>query len=272
MSYQTIELTIEAGIATVALNRPERANAFNRALWDDLRAAFKAVDAMPQVRVVLLTGNCKHFCAGIDLDMLGEMQSLVGGDETCRGRSSDALRRYILDLQDVFNGVERCRVPVVGAIAGACIGAGVDLATACDLRYATRDARFCLKEIDMAIVADVGAVQRLPRLIGDGRSREMIYTGREVSGAEAEVIGLVNKSFDSIEALKAGALEVARTLAAKSPLTLRGCKASIIYSQNHSTEDSLAQVALWNAGMMMSEDLAEAVVAQREKRQPLFKN
>ena len=272
MNHQTIGLHIEGGVATVTLNRPERANAFNRALWDDLRQVFRDIDAMTGVRVVLLTGKGKHFCAGIDLDMLGEMQTLVGESDACRGRASDALRRYVLDLQDVFNHVANCRVPVIAAIAGACIGAGVDLAVACDLRYATRDARICLKEIDMAIVADVGAVQRLPRLIGDGRAREMIYTGREVSGAEAEAMGLVNKAYDSIEDLQAGTLEMARMLAAKSPLTLRGCKESILYSHEHSVEDSLAHVALWNAAMMMSDDLTEAVAAQREKRQPIFKD
>jgi enoyl-CoA hydratase len=271
MSYQTVELHIEAGVATVALNRPERANAFNRALWEDLRAVFNAIDKMPEVRVAVLTGNGKHFCAGIDLDMLGEMQNIVAS-ESCHARAADSLRRFVLDLQDVFNSVERCSKPVIGAIAGACIGAGVDLATACDLRYSTRDARFCLKEIDMAIVADVGAVQRLPALIGDGRAREIIYTGREVLGAEAAAIGLVNAAFDSIEALHAGAHEVARSLAAKSPLTLRGCKQSILYSREHSVEDSLAHVALWNAGMMVSEDLQEAVAAQREKRKPVFKD
>lgn len=272
MSYATVELNIEAGVATVALNRPDRANSLNRQLWDDLRQVFKDIDAMSNVRVVLLHGNGKHFCAGIDLGMLDEMNALVSGDETCRGRGSDALRRYILDLQDVFNCVANCRVPVIGAVAGACIGAGVDLATACDIRYATRDARICLKEIDMAIVADVSAVQRLPRLIGDGRAREMIYTGREVGGAEAEAMGLVNRAFDSADEMKAAAFDMARSLAAKSPLALRGCKASINYSQEHSIEEGLAHVALWNAGMMMSEDLDEAVAAQREKRKPVFKD
>jgi enoyl-CoA hydratase len=271
MSYQTIELRIEAGVATVALNRPQRANAFNRALWDDVHAVFLAIDKMPAVRVVVLTGNGKHFCAGIDLDSFSEIEGIVSG-ESCRARAAEGVRQFVLDAQAVFNAVEHCSKPVIGAIAGACIGAGVDLATACDLRYSTRDARFCLKEIDMAIVADVGAIQRLPALIGDGRSREMIYTGREVLGEEAVAIGLVNKAFDSIEALQAGAQEVAHTLAAKSPLTLRGCKQSILYSREHSVEDSLANVALWNAGMLVSEDLQEAVAAQREKRAPVFRD
>lgn len=271
MNLSTVDLRVEAGIATVALNRPDRANALNRALWEDLRSAFQAIDTMKEVRVVVLTGSGKHFCAGIDLASLGELQAQVG-NETCRGRASEIVRQFVLDAQDVFNRVERCRVPVIGAVAGACIGAGVDLATACDLRYATRDARFCLKEIDMAIVADVGAIQRLPRLVGEGRAREIIYTGREVNGAEAESIGLVNRAFDSIEALQAGALEMAAVLAAKSPLTLRGCKESILYSQAHTVEDSLQHVALWNAAMLMSDDLQEAVTAQRVKRQPVFKD
>lgn len=270
MAYQTVELRIENRIATVALNRPERANAFSRPMWEDVRAVFTAIDKMPEVRVVVLTGNGKHFCAGIDLDMLTEFQGLTG--DGCRARGVDALHHYLLDLQDVFNRIERCRKPVIGAISGACIGAGVDLAAVCDLRYSTRDARFCLKEIDMAIVADVGAIQRLPALIGDGRAREMIYTGREVLGEEAAAIGLVNQVFDTVDALQAGAQEVARVLAAKSPLTLRGCKQSILYSREHSVEDSLAHVALWNAGMLVSDDLQEAVAAQQQKRKPVFKD
>ena len=271
MTYSTVDVRLDGGIATVLLNRPDRANALNRTLWDELRSAMTAVDAMPSVRVVILTGSGKHFCAGIDLEMLTEMKGIItsGGD---RGRGADQLRHFILDLQDVFNRVEKCRKPVIAAISGACIGAGVDLATACDLRYATADARLCLKEIDMAIVADIGAVQRLPRLIGDGRSREMIYTGRDVSGGEAESIGLVNKAFESADALHVAVASIARALAAKSPLTLRGCKQSVLYSRDHAVSDSLEQVALWNAGMMMSDDLIEAIDAQRDKRAPIFRD
>ena len=272
MTFSTVDLQVSAGIATVALNRPERANAFNRALWDDFRAAFKAIASRPDVRVVLLGGNGKHFCSGIDVGMLAEMRDIAAGAGDCRGRGSDALRRYILDLQDVFRQVELCPQPVIVTISGACIGAGVDLATACDLRYATRSARFCLKEIDLAIVADVGAVQRLPRLIGDGRAREMIYTAREVDGAEAEAIGLVNKAFVSEDDMRAGALEVAKVLAGKSPLALRGCKQSVLFSRDHTVEDSLAQVALWNAAMMMSADLTEAIAAQGERRTAIYRD
>lgn len=271
MTYQTVDLHIENGVANVALNRPERANAFDRALWEDVRAVFTDIDKMSEVRVVVLTGKGKNFCAGIDLSMLAELQGMAGG-ASCRARAAEALRRYVLDLQDVFNRVERCSKPVIATISGACIGAGLDLATACDLRYSTHDARFSLKEIDMAIVADVGAVQRLPRLIGDGRSREMIYTGREVLGTEAATMGLVNQAFDSIEELQNGVQQVARVLAEKSPLTLRGCKQSILYSREHSVEDSLAHVALWNAGMLVSDDLQEAVAAQQEKRKPLYRD
>lgn len=271
MSYETVDLQVNQGIATLSLNRPAQANALNRTLWEDLRASFSAVETMDDVRVVILTGNGRHFCGGIDLAMLGEITGLVEKHH-CRARATEAIRRYILDLQDVFNRVERCSKPVIGAIAGACIGAGVDLATACDLRYSTQDARFCLKEIDLGIVADVGAIQRLPRLVGDGRSREMIYTGRNITGHEAAVWGLVNEALASTDALLERVHEVARGLADKSPLTLRGCKQSILYSQEHTVADSLAHVALWNAGMLVSDDLREASAAAQEKRQPYYRD
>jgi enoyl-CoA hydratase len=272
MTYSTVELSVDSSIAAVRLNRPERANALNRALWDELRLAFKAVDAMADVRVVVLTGAGAHFSGGIDLDMLASMQGTSHQASADRGRVAEALRRYILDLQDVFNCVEQCRVPVIAAISGACIGAGVDLATACDLRYSTRDAKFCVKEIDMAIVADIGAVQRLPHIVGGGRARELIYTGRTITGAEAEAIGLVNRAFESAEVLQAEVSAVARELASKSPLTLRGCKQTILYSRDHTVAEGLEHVALWNAGAVMSEDLLEAIRAQQEKRKPKFRD
>ena len=272
MSYSTVEIAVDGAVATVRLNRPERANALNRALWDELREAIKAVDSMPEARVVVLTGAGAHFCGGIDLDMLGALQGTVQQAASDRGRAAEALRRYILDLQDVFNWVERCRVPVIAAISGACIGAGVDLASACDLRYSTRDARLCVKEIDMAIVADIGAVQRLPHIIGGGRARELIYTGRTITGAEAEAIGLVNRAFETTDALQSEVSVIARELASKSPLTLRGCKQTILYSRDHTVAEGLEHVALWNAGAVMSEDLLEAVRAQQEKRKPRFRD
>ncbi len=265
----------DGGIATVRLERPQAANALDRALWRELRTTFLALDEDPSVRVVVLTGAGAHFCAGIDLSMLGEIGSMAP-DGACAGRSRDALRRVILDLQDVLTTVERCRVPVLAAVQGVCVGAGLDLVAACDLRYATPGSRFSLKEVDMGLAADVGVLQRLPHIIGEGRTREIAYTGREVRGVEAERMGLVNACVtaedgaDETDALLAHVAEVARGLAAKSPLALRGTKHAITYARDHSVADGLEQIATWNSAQLISDDITEAVAAFVGKRPAVY--
>ncbi|MEJ2888310.1 crotonase/enoyl-CoA hydratase family protein [Actinomycetospora aeridis] len=264
-----LSITRDGGVATVRLERPQAANALDRTLWHELRATFRELDEDPSVRAVVLAGAGKHFCAGIDLSMLGEIAGMApeGADP---GRAREALRRLILDLQDVLTTVERCRVPVLAAIQGACVGAGLDLAVVCDLRYATPRTKFSLKEVDMGLAADVGVLQRLPRLVGEGRAREMAYTCRDVRGPEAQATGLVNACLESDdpEALLAHVTEVARGLAAKSPLALRGTKHAITYARDHSVADGLDQIATWNASALISDDLTEAVTAFTQGRAP----
>lgn len=266
-----LSVTHDGGVATVRLERPQAANALDRTLWHELRETFRALDAEPGVRAVVLTGSGRHFCAGIDLSMLAEIQGMApaGADP---GRAREGLRRLILDLQDVLTTVERCRVPVLAAIQGACVGAGLDLAVVCDLRYATPRTKFSLKEVDMGLAADVGVLQRLPRIVGEGRAREMAYTCRDVRGSEAEAMGLVNACVDTEdpEELLAHVTEVARGLAAKSPLALRGTKHAITYARDHSIADGLDQIATWNASALISDDLTEAVTAFAEGRAPRY--
>lgn len=268
-----LSVTHDGGVATVTLQRPERANALDRGLWDALRATFLDLDADPATRVVVLAGAGRHFCAGIDLAMLGELRGAVPPD-ACAGRGRDDLRRTILYLQDCLTTVERCRVPVLAAINGACVGAGLDLAAACDLRYATPGARFCVKEVDMGLAADVGVLQRLPPIIGEGRTREIAYTGREVGGVEAAAIGLATACVeaDDTDALLADVTAVAHALAAKSPLALRGTKYAITYARDHTVPDALEHIATWNAAMLISDDLDEAVAAARDKREPVYRD
>ena len=266
-----LSVTHDGGVATVRLERPEAANALDRTLWRELRDTFTALDADPGVRVVVLAGAGKHFCAGIDLSMLGEIQGMAP-DGADPGRAREALRRLILDLQDVLTTVERCRVPVLAAIQGVCVGAGLDLAVVCDLRYATPRTKFSLKEVDMGLAADVGVLQRLPRIVGEGRAREMAYTCRDVRGPEAETMGLVNACVeaDDPEALVAHVQEIARALAAKSPLAMRGTKHAITYARDHSVADGLDQIATWNASALISDDLTEAVTAFSQGRAPRY--
>lgn len=265
-----LKLTVADGVAEVELDRPEKSNAMNRAMWIELRATMRYLDALPAARVVVLMGAGKNFTAGIDLEMLMS----IGGRQTerCPARMRENLRLSILDLQDVISSLEQCRKPVLAAIHGACVGGGVDLVTAADMRYCTADARFIVKEIDLGLVADVGTLQRLPKVIGDGMARELAYTARPVDGAEAKEIGLVNRCYPSREAMLAGVREIARGMAAKSPLAMRGTKEMLKYTRDHSVSDSLNMMAIWNAALLMSEDLNEAFAASKERRAARFRD
>jgi enoyl-CoA hydratase len=227
-------------------------------------------DETDAIRVVVLRGAGRHFTAGIDLAMLEGLAARLRDEDGARSR--EKLRRVILDLQDTLTSIERCRKPVIAAVHGVCYGGGIDLVTACDLRYCSADAKFSVKEIDVGMTADVGTLQRLPRLVGEGMARELAYTGRVVDGAEAKAIGLVNRCFETPEALAEGAMAIAGAIAAKSPLAIRGCKEMITYARDHSVADGLNYVATWNAAMLLSRDLHEAAVAAREKRAPGFRD
>ena len=268
MNYKTLAVTLEGAVATVTLNRPEKANAMEEAMWHEIRAAMHWADSTPEVRCVIICGAGKHFTAGIDLAMLAGLTAHIRDDDEARSR--EKLRRLILDLQDTLSSIEKCRKPVIAAIHGACVGGGIDMITACDMRYCSADARFTVKEIDVGMTADVGTLQRLPRLVGEGMAREMAYTGRFIDAIEAKEIHLVNRVFESPEALLAGVREIATAIAAKSPLAIRGCKEMITYARDHSVADSLNYIATWNAAMLMSKDLFEAGHAAMEKRPPKF--
>jgi len=270
MNYETLSVTLENNIATVRLNRPEKANAMNATMWQEIRKAFQWVDETPEARVAILEGEGKLFTAGIDLQMMMGLGPQIQND--CDGRTREALRRVILDLQDTLTSLERCRKPVLAAIHGACVGGGIDLITCADMRYCSSDAYFTIKEIDIGMTADVGTLQRLPKLIGEGMARELAYTGRKFTADEAREMRLVNRVFESREALRAGVLEIANSIAAKSPLSIRGTKEMITYARDHSVADGLNYIATWNAAMLMSKDLQEAMMANMGKRAAEFKD
>ena len=270
MQFETLEVSLENHIATVRLNRPDKANAMSATMWQEIRQAFQWVDTTPEARVAVLQGEGKLFTAGIDLQMMMGLGPQIQND--CDGRTREALRRVILDLQDTLTSLERCRKPVLAAIHGGCIGGGIDLVTCADMRYASSDAYFTIKEIDIGMTADVGTLQRLPKLVGEGIVRELAYTGRKFDAAEAKEMGLVNRVFESREALYAGVHEIAATIAAKSPLSIRGTKEMITYARDHSVADSLNYIATWNAAMLMSQDLTEAMMSNMAKKAPSFKD
>lgn len=268
MQFETIRFTLEQGVAHVQFNRPDKANSLNETLWAELQAAFEQIDANPDARVAVLSGTGKHFCAGIDLNMLIGLQQAIY--DNCEGRKREKLLAKIEQLQGAVSSLERCRKPVIAAIHGGCIGGGLDIALAADFRFAAADAGFCVKEIDIGMTADVGTLQRLPRVVGEGVAREMALTGRKLGADEALAVRLVNKVLPDAEAVVAHALEVAAGIAAKSPLAVRGTKTVLNYSRDHSVEEGLRFVAQWNAATLISNDIQAAVMASMSGQKPEF--
>ncbi|PWW49034.1 crotonase/enoyl-CoA hydratase family protein [Melaminivora alkalimesophila] len=269
-TFETLSVSLHEHIATVCLSRPDKANAMNATMWQEIRQAFQWVDETPQARVAVLQAEGKYFTAGIDLAMMLGLEAEVADE--CEGRQREKLRSLILDLQGTLTSLERCRKPVLAAIHGGCIGGGLDLVTCADMRYCSEDAFFTIKEIDIGMVADVGTLQRLPRLIGQGIARELAYTGRVVDAQEALRIGLVNRVYATREELHAGVQEIAVTIAAKSPLSIRGTKEMLNYARDHSVADGLNYVATWNAAMLQSQDLRQALQASMARQAPVFRD
>lgn len=269
-AFQRLKVTLDGRVAVIELSRPDRANALDLDMWHELREAMRWLDATPGARVGILRGAGSQFTTGIDLKLLAGLRDEIA--DPCEGRAREKLRRLILDLQDTLAAIDRCRKPVIAAVHGACIGGGVDVVLACDLRYCSADAVFSVREIDVGLTADLGTLQRLPRLVGEGMARELAYTGRSVSGREAREIGLVNRCYDTPAELASGVGELAAAIAAKAPLAVRGCKEMITYARDHSLADGLNFVATWNAAMLLSADLPEALAAARERRDPAFRD
>ncbi|MBT8766633.1 crotonase/enoyl-CoA hydratase family protein [Metapseudomonas boanensis] len=265
--YKAFRVELADKIAHVEINRPEKINAMNADFWSEIVDIFRWIEDNDEVRVVVLSGAGKHFSSGIDLMLLASVGSQLGPDA---GRNARTLRRKILELQASFNAVDNCSKPVIAAVQGYCLGGAIDLISACDMRYATVDAQFSIKEIDIGMAADVGTLQRLPRIIGDGMMRELAYTGRTIDGEEAQRLGLVNRTFADVAALRDGVLDVARQIAAKSPIAVQGTKEMIRYMRDHRVDDGLEYVATWNAAMLQSADLRVAMAAHMSKQMPEF--
>ncbi len=267
MAYSSFDFAVADKVAHISLNRPDKRNAMTVAFWHEMRAVFGEIDTRSDVRAVVISSTGPHFTAGMDLSVFGSLKTEGSSDE---GRKRENLRRQVLWFQECFSVIERCRAPVLAAIQGGCIGGGVDLASACDMRYASADAFFVIKEIDIGMVADVGTLQRLPLLMPDGLMRELAYTGRRMAADEAKACGLVNAVFATHEALIAGVLAMAKTIAAKSPLAIAGTKEILNYGRDHTVADGLNYIATWNAGMLMTNDMPEAFAATAQKRDASF--
>ena len=267
MELTTMTLEVAEAVATVTLSRPQALNTMNRAFWIELIEVFESIDADPTVRAVVIASTGKHFTAGLDLGMAASDLGTATGDP---GRSRESFRRHIHAMQDTFTVVDRCRVPVIAVVQGGCIGGGVDFVTACDMRIGTADCYFTVQEINIAIVADVGTLQRIPHLLPQGIVRELAYTGRRFPAEEAKSHGFLNRVESDHAAALASARSLALEIAAKSPLAMTGIKAVLNHGRDHSIADGLEYVALWNAGMLQGEDLSAAVGAQMRKETARF--
>lgn len=267
-TYTCFRVERAGAVATVYLANAAKRNAMGPAFWSELPQLFGELDADESVRAIVLAADGPVWTAGLDLvAMMPELQA----KETGRIPQQKHLHKLIRRLQDSITSVERARQPVIAAIHGKCIGGGIDLITACDIRLASSDAVFSVREVRIAIVADVGTLQRLPRIVGEGRARELAYTGEDFSAEHAHRIGLLNSVHKDRDAVIAAAQELAGRIARNSPLAVQGTKAILNDSRDRTVADGLSHVALYNTGFLMSDDLAEAVTAFMEKRDPNFK-
>jgi len=269
MTYRCFEVEVENKVGQIRFCRPDELNTMVVEFWRDLPEIVDRLSDDGGVRALVLSSTGRHFSAGMDLSVFSS-GALGGAGEP--GRTNANRRALVLRLQQAFSSVERARMPVLAAVQGGCIGGAVDLVCACDMRYASQDAFFVVQETNLGMTADVGTLQRLPKLVPDGVARELVYTGRRMPAAEAQTVGLVNRVFDDHEALLAGVLELAAEIAGKSPLAIWGCKQALVYARDHAVRDGLDQVASWQAAAFQPADLMEAFAARSAGRSPQFED
>lgn len=278
--FESPVLSIEQDedIATLWLDRPEARNAMGMDLWRDLPRAMDVLSADTSVRVVVIAAKGPHFSVGLDLKAMGSVLS-GGGDGGGGGGDSRPAsmaararggRAEVKRLQDSITAVAQCPKPVIAAVHGYCIGGGVDLIAACDIRLASADAIFSVREAKVAIVADLGSLQRLPAIISAGHLAELAFTGKDITAERAKDIGLVNDAAGDAEGVLKAAHTLAAEIAANSPIAVQGTKAVLAANEGRTVADGLDYVATWNAGMLASDDLVEAMTAFMEKRTPKF--
>ncbi len=268
MSYRCFDVEIADKVAHVRLARPDELNSMTADFWRELPEIVTGISDEASARVVVLSSTGKHFSAGMDLSVFSE-DHLTGGQGEV-GRLRARMRSHAKVLQWSFTALEKARVPVLAAVQGGVIGGAVDLVTACDMRYASADAFFCVQEINIGMTADVGTLQRIGKVIPEGVARELAYTGRRMPARRAYEVGLVQEVYADHESLVAGVLDTAREIAGKSPLAIWGTKVAMNYARDHSVDDALEQIATWQSGMFQPADMMEAFTARAEKRSPAF--
>jgi enoyl-CoA hydratase len=266
-TYKFFDVTVSDRIAHIRMNSPDTMNAMNRDFWNELPEIIETIDGEALARVIIISSTGKHFSAGMDLSVFGASGGSGTHDRYIR---AEAFRSNIRYIQSSFNAIENARIPVLIACQGGVIGGAVDMVSAADIRWCTKDAFFCIQEINIAMTADVGTFPRLQRIIPEGWVREMAYTGRRLPAQKAKEIGLVNEVYDTQDDMLAAVMETAWEIASKDPLAVTGSKVLINYGRDHSTQDTLDYIGVWNAAMLPPERMAEAFTARTEKRDPVF--
>lgn len=270
MEYSCFNVEIKNHIAHVQFSRPEQLNSMNKAFWNELPECVQAIDASGEARVIVISSTGKHFSAGMDIGVFSDTKAVpMTGDPI---RMAENLRRVVLQLQQSLSSLEEVRIPVLSAIHGGCIGGALDLVCATDSRYCTSDAYFTIKETQLGMTADVGTLQRLPKLMPEGVVRELAYTGRKFSAQEAKNLGFVNEVFDSQETMLDKVMDIAKQIAANAPVAVVGCKEMLNYSRDHSVQDSLKYMATWQGGMFRPNDMMKAFGAKAQGKEPEFEN
>jgi len=268
MAYRCFDVDVSDRVAHLRLSRPDELNTMTADFWRELPEIVTGLSDAGSARCVVISSTGKHFSAGMDLSVF------TGGDlaaaDAEAGRRNARLRSSAKVLQWTFTALEKARMPVIAAVQGGVIGGAVDLVTACDVRYASADAFFCVQEINLGMTADVGTLQRLGTVVPEGFAREMALTGRRYPAARAYEVGLVQAVLPDHDALVEAALTTAREIAAHSPLAVWGTKVAMNYARDHSVDDALDQIATWQAGMFQPADMAEALTARAERRAPVF--
>lgn len=263
MSYTCFDVSIDNKIANIVLNRPEKRNAMIAEFWTELPEIIRDIDAGSKARVIVISSTGPVFSAGIDLSMFsGDMNM----DKNDPQQGLNFLQNNVLPLQDSFSAIEQCRIPVIAAIQGGCFGGGVDLITACDMRYGTDDSFITIYEIIVGMTADVGTFPRILNHMPEGVVRELAYTGRKMMADECKSRGLFNEVYADQEAMMTAVMETAAEIASRPPLAVHGCKHIITYARDHNTADTLQHIGVWNMSMLIPAEMMEAMQAKGQKR------
>ncbi|EFA13253.1 Delta(3,5)-Delta(2,4)-dienoyl-CoA isomerase, mitochondrial-like Protein [Tribolium castaneum] len=267
VSYETLSVTVpKEFVYHVELSRPDKINAMNNTMWMEIKKCFETLNTDENCRAIVLSAAGKIFTCGLDFQQVMQVGPQLAQMSDI-ARKAKILYQFVTNYQNSVSSLELCRKPVLAAVHSACIGGGFNLITAADMRYCTKDAFFQLKEVDIGMAADVGALQRLPKVVGsDSLVRELAYTARKMPASEALSSGLVSKVFDDKDGMIEGVVGIAAEIASKSPVAVQGTKFNLVYSRDHTVQEGLDHIAMWNQTMMQSEDFTTATVAQATKQ------